>query len=44
VRMKGWEVPEIVFWIIIAIVVGLIVFLFTNQLLMGYLNVRVSIP
>lgn len=42
--MRGWEPPELIFWIIIAILVGLILVLFANQLLFGYLNVDIKIP
>jgi hypothetical protein len=42
--MKGWEVSEVIFWVIVAIIVMLIMFLFSNELLMGYLKVKVNIP
>jgi hypothetical protein len=42
--MKGWEPQELIFWLIIAILVGIILFLFANQLLMGYLNVQIKMP
>jgi hypothetical protein len=38
--MKGWEPSELIFWIIVAILVCLILYLFANQLLMGYINVK----
>jgi hypothetical protein len=42
--MKGWEPQELIFWIIIALLVGLVLILFANQLLMGYLYVNVTMP
>lgn len=42
--MKGWEVSEIIFWVVVAIVVGMIFFLFSNELLTGFLKVKVNMP
>ena len=43
--MKGLEIQEMVFWIIVAVIIVLFLIIFANQLIFGYLDVsHVIVP
>jgi len=41
--MKGFEPPELIFWIIVAILIVVFFLLFANQIIFGYLKVTPEI-
>jgi len=41
--MKGQEHHELIFWIIVAILVGVFLLVFANQIIFGYLNVTSTV-
>ncbi len=42
--MKGFQIPDLLFWVIVAIIVSALFFLFANQIIVGYMKVKVIQP